>query len=334
MSGASRLRGALAALAVLAVILGVALAPVASAQASGVAYLPPSVSFQAQIEKVILENYQVDVPAATQDATTGAVTPGTAVVDLSQYLPAGVNIEAVKVIVHQPASNTKITALDGAGNALATVDVIPLSSGFEALLPAGTASIQLENYDLNAVWSTQITVKVLSSIDVELRFTNNTIEIVGGQAIVPVDIVVKTLPGDGSLALGEDRTDFEVMFWDSVDVDQDGRTAPDRMIAVRAHSDPANPAVYTTDMKITTSAQPGTYTVKVYLFYYEGIEMAAEPFKVGELAMTVTLSGDGSGEAVVSDNGEDGDDGASWWKWVGLGAVAAVALVFLFSRAR
>ncbi len=330
-----RLRGALAALAAILAVLGIVVAPfadVAMAQASGVAYLPPSVQFKTQIEKTVLSNYQVDVPAATQDATTGAVTPGTASIDLSQYLPQGISVDAVRVKIENASGNATIKALDAQGNVLASADIVPLASGYETVLPPETTQIQIENL-ASQVWQGVITVVVEAGIEVELRFHQTQINITNGQAIVGADIVVKRLPYAGSLSLVDDKAEFDVGFWDSMDVDGDGKAAPDRFIAVQPHTDATNPVTITTDARITTSAPEGTYTVKVTMYFHEDTQLAGDynnAVKVGELAMTVTLAGDGTGTAEVSEDSGEGID----WKMLGLGAVAAVAIIFLASRAR
>ncbi|BBC20927.1 major virion protein [Aeropyrum globular virus 1] len=306
-----------AVLAVLAPLLALllALAPVASAAGpSGVAYLPPSVAIEGAIQHKALEGYSISIPAS--DGTTAQVVT----VDLSQYLPSGFDVDGVRLIVESTASDKIVVkALDANSNVLAQADVVPLSSGYEVTLPAGTTQLQFESLS-TTVWEGTITVIVESAIDIDLVFQSTQITLTNGYAEVPAQVKVYNSPA-GELFLTDDRLDFEVKFKDTSD--------NDTRVEIQAHNDPANPAIYDTIVAISTSAEPGTYTIKVTMWLYNNA-LNAE-YEIDSFDFTVTLEGDGSGTATVS---EQAEELSLDWGMIGLGAVAAVVIVFLLARAR
>ena len=316
-------------LAVLPVLLAIAIglaAPLASAYTSGVVYLPPRASFSVPYEKVVAEGLTVQVPAASTDAN-GNTVPGTNTIDLAQYTSGLAGIQAIKVRVTDASGQVTLKAVDANGSVIAQADVIPLASGYEVTLPGTTANITIENLMQN-IWQGTITIVVQTSIDVELQFQQSQITVVGGQGLAPATIVVKSLPAAGSLSLSDDRLDFSVTFSDPSDVDQDGKTDSDTHIYVQSHSDPNNPATYDVQVKVSTSAAPGTYTVKLYLYYYEGLRLDVDPpapgvegQKIGELTLNVALQDDGTG-TVQPQPVEDGIP----VKW----ALAVLFLVIIF----
>ena len=180
------------------------------------------------------------------------------------------------------------------------------------------------------MWSDTVTVVVLSTISVSLQFGVQSIEVQGGQAIVPVTVIVEQLPVEGSFSLADDKAEFDIHFFDSADADGDGKTAPDKYIYSQAHNDPANPISINTDIRILTSAQPGTYTVKLTMYFHENYRLEGDPgqgFQVGDgVALTISLQGDAGG---ATDQPPAEEEQASEGINFTLVAMAAGALVVL-----
>ena len=326
----------------------------------GLVILPAQVNLNAVIEKPILENYQVQAPQATQDATTGAVTPGSATVDLSLYLPANLTPDYIRVKVDTQAGNAKIVALDVNGNALASADIIPLAGGYEIKLPAETVQLRFENYDLNAAWSGSITVIVESGIDITMSFNQKEVTVIDGVATVDVTITINKLGTDGSLSLqviggsgvsgtqassSDIRNWFSVEFFDSYDADgdnkigkieDDGSVTRDAFIYVTPNLQGQN---ITTDVIIVTTAPSGSYKVEVKMYFHENVKLESEAaqapkLELGSVSMTVYLEQDQQQTQPaqpIAQQEEAAEEGFPWGM-VAVGLVAAIALIFLFAR--
>lgn len=306
----------------LALALGL-VAVMVGALSTGVLYLPPSVSLKASWEKTILQDYAVSVNANS-----------TYTIDISQYTSGIASIEAVKVIVRDASATATIKALDANGNVLAQADIVPLSGGYVVTFPGNTANITIENL-ATSVWNGTITVVVQSSIDVKLVFQQTQVTVVGGQALVPATIEVYSLPASGSVSLTVDRVDFSVAFEDPSDVDGDGKTVGDSFIYLQAYSG-STPQTYDVQVKITTSAGPGTYTIKITMWFHEGVKLEGDPndnpVAIGDMSLTAVLT-DGSTTATASPGIIEDIKSRGWVKYaiVGLAGII-IGMLFLGGR--
>ena len=299
-------------------ILGLALAPVSQAYTSGVVYLPPSVTFKATYEKTIVDSMQFSVNANSTKS-----------IDLRNYTLPG-SIDAVIVKVTGASGQAKLTAKDANGNAVASADIIPLSSGYTVTLPGNTRVIDIQN-SLNAIWNGTITIVVQTTNRVTLEFQQTQIVITSGIGIANADIVVYRLAEAGSLGLTVFRVQpiasFNIYFADPNDVDGDGKTSNDKFIYVQAHNDENNPARYPVQVKIVPPSQTGTYSVTLRMYYHPGVQLDVDPpappgdqgQPLGDVSLSVALQGDQSGTATVQSD----DEGIDW-------ETVKYALAFLF----
>jgi len=315
------------ALAVLAMLL----APVSSAYASGVVYLPPKASFKATYEKTIVDAMQFSVNANSTKS-----------IDLRNYTLPG-SIDAVIVKIDQASGSAKLMAKDENGTAVATADIIPLSSGYTVTLPGTTRVIDIQNL-ATSVWEGVITITIKSSMEAELVFQQSSITIQNGVGIANAQIVVKSLP-EGSLSLSVAEVSpypgvlWEAKFMDPNDVDNDGKTSNDEFIYQPGHNDPNNPATYNVQVKIQVgNTAPGTYTAELRMWLHEGVQLdvdppnpSDQPVKLGDVTLTVALQDDQSGSATVAPPEEDNTIAGIPLKWAVAG-LFFLLLVFLFFK--
>ncbi len=312
-------RAALGGLALL-LALAITLALPASAQASGVIYLPPYMDVDTVLEKTVIDNMAVTVNANSSYT-----------IDLAQRITGIGRVDSVKVIVSRASGSATVKALDANRNVLAKADIVPLASGFTVTLPGNTAFISIENL-VTSVWNGSITVVVMSSIDVRLTFQQTQVQVVGGQAVVPAVIEVYSLPQAGSVSLTDDRVDFEVSFEDPNDVDRDGRTVGDSFIYLQAYSG-STPKTYSVQVKITTSAAPGTYTLKITMWLSEGTQLegdtGANAVAIGSVTLTASITDESSGTITMATRSVSGE----WVKYA-LAGLAGIILGILFLGGR
>ena len=315
--------GVWAGLAALAVVMLLAPLP-ALAASEGVVYLPPRVDGRATLSVPILENYALQVPAGTDSNADGVIdTPGTASIDLSQYLPQGLSPDAIRVFVKDASGSVTVKALDSSGATLAQADVVPLSSGYEVTFPGTTVTLGFENL-ASQVWQGTITVVVESTIDIDLEFKVNQVNITNGYGEAPAEVVVYSAPqGYVRLLEYDPNPSDSISILSLFDVTFKGNYG---RVDIPAHSDPQNPLRIPATVAITASAPAGTYDVGVRMYFYDSVTQTE--VEVADLSLTVSLSGDASGTAEVSQEESEGFN----WKAFGIGAVAVVAVLLLITR--
>ena len=282
-------------LAVLAAVLSalLAAAPVlAAAAANGVVYVSGPSHVEVPIYYTVVNAKNVSIDAN-----------GTYVLNVS--VPSGWTPEAVIVNINTNETGARITALDANGTALASADIVPLSTGYYISLPGNTSKVKITS--LGAVWHGTITVLVESSVKFDFEWPQK-ITVVNGTGKATVK--VKQVAGPpGQIFIVETEQKFDVYFDDPTPEYTD-----DHMVETTGAGWSAD-----VPMVVLSSAAPGTFKIPIYVYFKAKGGVQTE---VAEVNLGINLPGGGgnggsSATAALHVNA----------KWLGLGIIF---LLFLF----
>lgn len=288
---------AVAAVLVAVLLLGMPfLAGVASAEGTAAAYVtaPQSISFQLSIP---VHDAPVTVPAATTDAN-GNTVPGTQTIQLS--IPAGITPDAVIVRIEQATGAAKLVALDAAGTAIASYDVVPLSTGYTATLPGNTATITIENYDLNESWSGTVVVEVVQLVSFTLVSAPTKIIVPVGQTVTETFVFKQDSGPAGRFYLqGYDPIGITV-----ISEDPTPETASDMYIETTGAGWQGDVLVKVT---VQAGTPAGTYNIQVKGYFQDSSGSLPNPveFDAFKITMSVDTAGTATGDVQTDDEGID-----------------------------